>query len=165
MERVRRTLSGTMFALLCALVLTVAVSPFALQALSQSGTMENGMKKKGQSLYDRLGGKKAISAVVDEFVGNVAKDTVINHFFAHANIPHLKMMLVDQICQATGGPCTYKGMDMKSAHRGMGVSTGDFHALVGDLVKALEKFKVPAKEKNELLAALGPMQKDIVEKK
>src|SRR5262249_30624241 len=64
------------------------------------------------SLYDRLGGKPAITAVVDQFVTNVAGDKRINAFFADADIPHLKMELVDQICQASGGPCTYTGRDM-----------------------------------------------------
>ncbi|MFO0765791.1 MAG: group 1 truncated hemoglobin [Nitrospiraceae bacterium] len=72
-------------------------------------------------------------------------------------------MLVDQICQASGGPCTYTGRDMKSTHAGMGINSGDFDALVGDLVATLNQFKVPEREKNELLGALGPM-KDIVEK-
>jgi hemoglobin len=115
-------------------------------------------------LYDRLGGKTAITAVVDDFVGRVAADTRINGKFANANIPRLKMMLVDQICQASGGPCTYTGRDMKTTHAGMGVTGAEFDALVGDLVATLNKFKVPEREKNELLGALGPMKKDIVEK-
>ena len=116
----------------------------------------------GKPLYERLGGKPAIVAVVDDFVGRVAADTRINGKFANANIPRLKTMLVDQICQASGGPCTYGGRDMKSAHAGMGISGEEFDALVGDLVATLNTFKVPEREKNELLAALGPMKKDIV---
>ena len=116
-----------------------------------------------KSLYDRLGGKPAITAVVDDFVARVAADGRINGKFANANIPRLKMMLVEQICQASGGPCTYTGRDMKMAHAGMGVKGSEFDALVGDLVATLNKFKVPDREKNELLGALGPMKKDIVE--
>ena len=117
-----------------------------------------------KSLYDRLGGKGAIVAVVDDFVGNVAADTRINGFFATANIPRLKANLVDQICEASGGPCKYTGRNMKEAHKGMGVTGPAFDALVQDLVKTLDKFNVPAKEKGELLGALGPMKGDIVEK-
>jgi hemoglobin len=116
------------------------------------------------SLYDRLGGKPAITAVVDDFVGRVASDSRINGKFANANIPRLKTMLVDQICQASGGPCTYSGRDMKTAHAGMGISGDEFDALVGDLVATLNKFKVPEREKNELLGALGPMKGEIVER-
>ena len=117
------------------------------------------------TLYERLGGKPAITAVVDDFVGNVAADNRINGFFAHTDIPHLKMLLVEQITVGTGGPGTYDGRSMKDAHRGMGVSDADFNALVEDLVKTLNKFKVPAKEQGDLLGILGPMKGDIVEKK
>jgi hemoglobin len=119
---------------------------------------------KQGSLYQRLGEKPAITAVVDDFVARVAADSRINGRFANTNIPRLKMNLVDQICSASGGPCTYTGRDMKSAHAGMRISNADFDALVGDLVAALNKFKVPEREQNELLAVLGPMRKDIVEK-
>ena len=114
------------------------------------------------SLYDSLGGKEAIVAVVDDFVANVAADKRINGQFANANIPRLKTRLVEQICVGTGGPCTYSGLDMKTAHAGMNISGAHFNALVEDLVTALDKFQVPEREKNELLAILGPMKADIV---
>lgn len=116
-----------------------------------------------KSLYERLGGLPAIGAVVDEFLKNVAGDTRIAHRFALTDLKDLRQKLVDQICQATGGPCTYKGGDMKSVHKGQRVSSADFNALVEDLVKALDTFKVPEKEKGELLSALASMQGDIVE--
>ncbi|HEY2749421.1 MAG TPA: group 1 truncated hemoglobin [Polyangia bacterium] len=114
------------------------------------------------SLYDRLGKKEAITLVVGDFVGNVAADTKINSFFAKTDIPHFKQLLVEQICQATGGPCQYSGKDMKTAHEGMNITDDQFNALVGDLVKALDKYKVGDREKKELLAALGGMKGDIV---
>jgi hemoglobin len=120
--------------------------------------------KKEKSLYKRLGGKKKIQKVVDEFIANVAADTRISQFFAKTDIPRLKTLLVDQICEATGGPCTYTGRPMKETHVGMGISSADFGALVEDLVKALDKNKVKAREKNEFLAALGEMKDEIVEK-
>jgi hemoglobin len=115
-----------------------------------------------KSLYDRLGGQGALVAVVDDFVGNVAADNRINKFFAKTDIPRLKRLLVEQICAGTGGPCTYPGRDMKSAHAGMGINDAQFNALVEDLVKSLDKFKVPEKEKGELLGILGPMKPSIV---
>ena len=123
---------------------------------------------KEKSLYDRLGGKKAITAVVDEFVGRVAADTRINGFFGPTasdpkRLAMFKANLVDQICQAGGGPCTYKGKDMKTAHAGMNISSANFDALVQDLVGALDKFKVGQHEKDQLLGVLGPMKSDIVE--
>jgi hemoglobin len=131
----------------------LAVSPASAQM------MDGHMKK---SLYERLGGIDAIRAVVDDFVANVAADKRINGFFAHADIARLKRNLVDQICQGTGGPCTYTGRSMKDAHAGMGVRGRDFNALVADLGKTLKKFKVPKRETGELVAILAPMKKDIV---
>ena len=119
---------------------------------------------KTKPLFDRLGGKPAITAVVDDFVANVAADKRINAFFAKADIAHLKLELVEQLCQATGGPCTYTGKDMKTAHAGMGVGGKDFDALVEDLGKSLVKFHVKKKEQKELVAILAPLKKDIVEK-
>jgi len=120
------------------------------------------MEAKQKPLYDRLGGKDAITAVVDDFVGNVAADSRINGRFAKTDISRLKAMLVAQICAGTGGPCTYTGRDMRAAHAGMNVGEGEFGALVEDLVKTLDKFKVPAQEKSDLLAVLGPMKGDVV---
>ena len=117
-----------------------------------------------QSLYQRLGGKEAITAVVDDFIGNVAADARINKRFANANIPRLKTLLVEQICAASGGPCTYTGRDMTTAHTGMNIQPSEFDALVEDLVKSLDKFKVPEREKGELLGALGGMKPAIVNK-
>ena len=125
---------------------------------------------KDSTLYDRLGAKKSIVAVVDEFVGRVAADKRINAFFAATaadpkRLASFKAKLVDQICEASGGPCKYMGKNMKDAHAGMGVSGADFSALVEDLVGALDKFKVAEADKNALLGVLGPMQSDIVTKK
>jgi hemoglobin len=114
------------------------------------------------TLYQRLGGKPAITAVVDDFVANVAADARINRRFAKTDIPDFKTKLVDQICAGTGGPCTYAGADMKTAHRGMRIRDDEFNALVEDLVKSLDKLGVSAREKNELLGILGPMKPDIV---
>jgi hemoglobin len=134
-----------------------------------AGLVTNASAAGEKTLYQRLGGKKAITAVVDEFVDRVAADTRINEFFKDTaadpkRLAHFKMNLVDQICEASGGPGKYKGKDMKTAHAGMGISNADFNALVEDLTGALDKFKVGDKEKNDLLGALGPMKKDIVEK-
>ena len=122
-----------------------------------------------KSLYDGLGGKSAITAVVDAFVTNCASDKRINVFFASvasdpARLAKFKTNLVNQICEAAGGPCKYTGQSMKEAHAGMGVSSADFSALVEDLVAALDKFKVAEADKNTLLGILGPMKADIVEK-
>jgi hemoglobin len=73
------------------------------------------------------------------------------------------LSLIDQVCEATGGPCTYSGRDMRTTHDGMAVTGGEFEALVADLVATLEHFSVPDAEKAELLGVLAPMRADIVE--
>ena len=136
--------------------------PLALvAALLLAACQDMGMAPQ-KSLYERLGGKDAITAVVDDFVANVAADKRINGFFAKTDVPRLKRNLVDQICQTTGGPCTYTGKDMRTAHKGMGITDADFNALVEDLKMSLDKFKVPAKEQGELLGALGSLKPQIV---
>ena len=72
-------------------------------------------------------------------------------------------MLVDQVCEATGGPCTYTGRGMRETHDGMEVTAGEFDALVEDLVATLDEFDVPTAEQEELLGLLGPMRDEIVE--
>ncbi len=138
------------------IVVTLAAMITGLSACSTK------MTKPEATLYERLGGKEAIVAVVDDFVANVAADKRINGQFANANIPRLKEKLVEQICAGASGPCTYTGLDMKTAHRGRNITEAQFNALVEDLVKTLDKFKVPEREKNELLAVLGPTKPDIV---
>ena len=115
------------------------------------------------SLYDRLGGLDAITAVVDSFVARCAGDDRINSKFERTDIPRLKKMLVDQVCEATEGPCTYSGRAMRETHDGMEVTAGEFDALVEDLVGTLDEFDVPKAEQEELLGLLGPMRDDIVE--
>jgi len=130
--------------------------------LAACGRMQQQVPVQKTTLYDRLGGKAAITAVVDQFVANVAADPRINHFFAQTDPGPFKAKLVDQICQGTGGPCTYTGKDMRSAHAGRNITDADFNALVEDLVAALNKLNVPQQEQKDLLAILGPMKPDIV---
>jgi hemoglobin len=115
------------------------------------------------SLYERLGDGSAISAVVDDFVARCAADDRINGKFARTDIPRLKKMLVDQVSEASGGPVTYTGRDMKETHAGMGVTAGEFDALVEDLIATLDHLGVPKEEQGELLGLLAPMRGDIVE--
>src|SRR5256885_6995688 len=95
------------------------VLAFAISAFSQQ-----------KSLYDRLGGQAAVEAVVKDFAGNVLADTRINKKFAKSNADRLVKNLTDFVCNATGGPCKYTGRTMKQSHRNMGVTTGEFNALV-----------------------------------
>jgi hemoglobin len=115
------------------------------------------------SLYERLGGKPAIEAVVNDFIDRVGQDARITHLPRPERVPVLKARLTDLVCQATGGPCEYGGRDMKTAHAGMGITGDEFEAVVDDLVETLNKYEVPQPEQSEILALLAPMRPDIVE--
>ena len=148
---------------LCMLALVVAASGFGCGGGTRAADTQKPLIAD-KSLYERLGGLDAIKAVVDDFLGNVAADATINARFANADMKNLRDKLVEQICAATGGPCTYTGKGMVEVHTGMAISDAEFDALVGDLKKSLDKLSVPQREQNELLGALGGMRGDIVGK-
>lgn len=115
-----------------------------------------------RSLYDRLGGKEALKAVVGELWNVVAADARINARFKHTKPEAFGGQLVDFLCLASGGPCQYTGKDMKAAHTGMKLSEAEFNALAEDTSKALNKFKVPAKEQSEVIGLLGSLKADVI---
>lgn len=116
-----------------------------------------------RSLYERLGGMDAIVVVVEAFRDRVAGDDRINRKFARSDLARLRQELIDQVCEVAGGPCKYTGRSMKEAHAGMGVTSGEFDALVQDLVTTLNQFKVGEQEQQEILGVLGPLKSEIVE--
>ena len=118
--------------------------------------------KPTASLYDRLGGKEALTAVVDDLSANVAADSRINHRFAKANIKQFKANMVDLLCMGSGGPCAYKGLDMKTMHTGMKITEAEFGAMAENVIKTMNKFNVPAQEQGEVMALLGGMKGDII---
>jgi hemoglobin len=142
----------------------IGIAAIAFASVIAIATNVTAATKEKKTLYERLGGSAALTAVVDDFVANVAADQKINHFFAKTDIPTFKKNLTDQLCAATGGGCTYSGKDMKTAHAGLGISNADWDALVADLGKSLNKFKVKKADQTALVALLAPMKGDVVEK-
>ena len=117
------------------------------------------------SLYKRLGGREGIKVVVDEFVALLVKDPRVSARFKDMKPPdvdRLKTNAADQVCEATGGPCSYLGKDMVTAHKGMKITEAEWDATVQDLIQAMVNKGVPEKERNELIGLLAPMKKDIV---
>jgi hemoglobin len=137
---------------------TLFVAVLALAACATTGDPP-------PTLYKQLGGREGIALVVSDFVTNMAGDIRVNARFKDMKGPEiekLKSNLSDQICDATGGPCSYVGRDMKTTHKGMKITDAEWNATVENLVKALDKQKVAPKAKSELLGLLGPMKADIV---
>jgi hemoglobin len=176
MTRRPRTVTGTLVAVAGVLVtLLLGIAPTSDAQWCQGAYDPKGGTNFGAgcppataakpSLYRRLGGRDAIALVVDEFVAIMVVDPRVNARFKGLEPPAVfkfKSNLSDQICEATGGPCSYLGKDMKTAHQGMQITDAEWTATVENLAKALEKSKVAPPEKDELLSALGPMKPSIV---
>ena len=120
-----------------------------------------------KSLYDRLGGYNALALVVDDFIVRLVTDKQFDKFFVGHSTDskkHIRQHILDQFCAATGGPCLYTGRDMKTSHSGLGITNAEWDAAAKHLVASLDKYKVPEKEKSEVLAFVTTLKKDIVEK-
>jgi Truncated hemoglobins len=123
---------------------------------------------KGKSLYERLGGYNAISAVVNELAVRLVTDEKLGVYFKGlSNDSKRKLIahLTDFVCSATGGPCIYTGRDMKTSHEGLGITEEEWDRFVRITKEVLDKFKVPAREQQEFLQAVAPLKSVIVEKK
>lgn len=160
-----RTVKKILFSL--CLVLTFAVVAAAQAPVNASLAESNGAPQAKTTLYTRLGGYDAIAAVVDDFVGRLVADKRFNKFFvghSEDSLHKIRMHVIDQLCAAAGGPCLYTGRDMRTSHHGLGITNDDWDASAKHLVESLDKFKVPQAEKDELLAIVSTLKKDIVDK-
>jgi hemoglobin len=147
--------------------LAVAVL-IGLMACGSAGASTTDKNSAEKSLYERLGGYNAIAAVVDDFVGRLVADPQFSRFFVGHSTDSKKRIrqhIVDQFCAAAGGPCLYTGRDMKTSHQGLGITDAEWDAAAKHLVASLDKFNVGQKEKDDLLAFVGGLKKEIVEKK
>ena len=155
------------FALVICLMGTLAATAAAQEPMNASMANANSSGQMKKSLYDRLGGYDAIAAVVDDFITRLATDQRFQRFFtgfSNDSKKRLRQHILDQFCAAAGGPCVYMGRDMKTTHTGLGITEDDWNAAAKHLVEALDKYKVPKAEKDELLAFVVTQKKDIVEK-
>lgn len=138
-----------------------------LVVLTLTGALQLAAHEEAKpSLYKRLGGYDAIAAVVDDFIGRLATDPQLGRFFVgHStdSLRRIRQLVVDQICEATGGPCYYTGRTMKESHAGMKLTSAEWDKGVQHLTATLDKFKVGAAERKELLGAVGSLKGDIVE--
>ena len=140
------------------------VAACAILVLPLCATAASAQQK---SLYQRLGGYDAIAAVSDEFIARLATDEQEKRFFIGFSTDsklRIRQRLIDLVCKSTGGPCVYTGRDMKTAHAGSGISKADWERTLKIFTEVLDKFQVPDQERKDLAAAIGPLEKDIVEK-
>jgi hemoglobin len=117
---------------------------------------------RGDALYQELGGRSGIEALVETLLFRVSDDPRIAHHFADVDIIHLNDRLVEFICVQAGGPCAYTGKPMAAAHRHVTIAEADFNALVENLMGAMDARKVPRTTQNHLLRRLAALQREVV---
>jgi hemoglobin len=145
-------------------LLFLAVMSFASVAPVYAAMPPEQGGAQGASLYKRLGGYDALAAVTDDFLGRLATDQQLGRFFKGLSVDSQKRVrqhVIDFLCNATGGPCLYLGRDMKTAHTGLNITEDDWNSSVKYLTATLDKFKVPDKEKGEVLGAISGLKGDI----
>ncbi|MFM9959360.1 MAG: group I truncated hemoglobin [Phycisphaerales bacterium] len=159
--------------LVASLVLAVGVAaPMGCESSNKSASASAPAKKGGKTLYQRLGGEAAIKAVVNDFVNNSAGDPAVNFTRKGEGmkewnatpeaVERLKMLLVEQIGEAAGGPQKYTGRDMKTVHKGMNITNDQFNAMATQLTLSLKRFGVADADAAELIAVVAGMRGDIV---
>ncbi len=119
-----------------------------------------------KSLYERMGGYDAIAAATDELLRRVTSDPDIGFYWRGHSTDSMKrdrQLVVDFLCESTGGPVIYAGRDMKTSHEGLLISERDWEIFMGHTVATLEHFEVPEQEKQEFLDCAASLKGDIVE--
>lgn len=117
------------------------------------------------TLYKRVGGYDALAAVTDDFLGRLVPDPKLGRFFvghSRASVNRIRGDIIDFLCVATKGPCSYRGRDMQTAHTGLKITDEDWEISVKALSATLDKYRVPARERGEVLQAISGLKGDIV---
>jgi hemoglobin len=147
-------------------LLLAAYALFVLQTAQAQdkvgGFYEHGGKDPG--LFEALGGQEKIAAFTKDFVGIIAADPQIGHFFQRVNKDRLARKLTEQFVELAGGPGHYSGGDMDGVHESLGITNADFNKLAEDLQTAMDRNDIGFATQNRLIALLAPMQRAIVTK-
>lgn len=114
-------------------------------------------------LFNRIGGIAGVSAIITDFAGKVTADSTVNAGFANSNMTTLGQLFVMQMCDLTGGYCTYDGKTMHDAHVGMGITIDQFNTVGGHMMEALTDASVSSTDQATIMGALSAMCPDIVE--
>ena len=120
--------------------------------------------RAAETLFAQIGGEAKLTATVDTLVDVMLNDDRINFTFAQTDLAKFKKLLYEQLCELTGGPCTYSGRTMFEAHKKLNTTNAQFNALAEDLYIAFDKQGVPYHVQNKVMALLAPMQPQVVKK-
>jgi hemoglobin len=119
-----------------------------------------------KTLYARLGGYDAISAVANDLLPRLMSDSQLGRFWKNRGedgINREKQLLIDYLCSSAGGPLLYTGRDNKTSHKGMGISESDWEQFIGHLNATLDNFQLPQQERSDVIAFIESTKADIVE--
>lgn len=144
------------------ITITTTISIAAAGLLLASASLAQGMTAKDDQLYQAFGEKPGLVALMDDFMTRLLADPRTGPHFKPANQQRIKEQLVDQLCMLSGGPCAYKGADMKSSHANLDITKSDFHALVEVLQASMDAKGIPFRKQGEMLALLAPMNRDMI---
>ncbi len=142
--------------------IALALVLLALTACAGQATQTPKVPVPKDALYRELGSMEGITKVVDLFFQRINNDARINTLFLKVDHNDLRRLVIEQMCAATGGPCTYTGRSMEEAHSGLNLTNKDFDAFMGDLTGALKDAHVSSDAQNKLLAILKPMRPQVV---
>jgi len=134
----------------------------AVASLLAAGTSFAQTAAQGDQLYKAFGEKAGLVSLMDDFMVRLLADPRTGPHFKPANQQRVKEQLVDQLCALAGGPCVYKGADMKSSHANLDIKKSDFHALVEVLQQSMDARGIPFRTQNQMLALLAPMHRDTI---
>lgn len=150
--------------------LTAATLVLAVGPLVANAARAEEEPKEEKSLYERLGGLRNITPVVEDFVNHLFfhpsfnKNSAFNASRRQTPPSYLKFQFTQLVCEMSGGPCVYSGPTMKEAHHPLKVTAADWETMTGELKKSLDKYKVPAAEQEELIELFNETKEDIVER-
>lgn len=155
------TLAKAALTITLAATLGVAALPTHAQTMPDQGMSAQGTAAN-DALYQALGAKPGLQALMGVFVAGLKADSRIGVQFKDTKSAYLQEQLVDQFCVVSGGPCTYKGADMKTSHANMDITKAQFNILVEVLQVAMDARGIPFATQNQLLARLAPMHRDVI---
>ena len=121
-----------------------------------------------QSLYERLGGVNAITMVVNRFSGAIIENPklqenpALREWNDSGQLAGLKFMRTLWLCQEAGGPFQYTGKELGEAHKQLHITSEEFDEVGAEIARALDHFKVPEREKQEVLAAVVARKDEVV---
>lgn len=119
----------------------------------------------GETLYDRLGGNKGVTAIVDNLLYELAGNDKLIGFFENTDITRFRTKLIEQLCEVSDGDCVYTGDSMAKSHSSMTLNRSHFDSLVNDLIAAMNEAETPVGAQNDLLARLVPMYDEVMNPK